>query len=238
MSALLEVEHLAASYGAVRALRDVSFAVGADEAVAVLGANGAGKSTLLFSITGVLKPVAGHVRIDGSDVTGAGPEAKVRQGLSLVPERRQLFATLSVLDNLTLGAYSRKARTQAGDDLERVYALFPVLAQRSKQSAGTLSGGEQQMLAIGRGLMARPRLLAIDELSLGLAPLVVEQICDTLAALRGSGLALLLMEQNARAAMALADRVLVMERGLVVAEGTPAELSSDERIQRAYLGAP
>ena len=235
---LLTVRNLHASYGAIRAVKGVSLSVGPDQAVAVLGANGAGKSTLLFSITGVVRPAAGEVLLDGKDVTRAGPERKVGLGLALVPERRQLFGALSVRDNLTLGAYTRRSAKDVAEDLDRVHALFPILAERARQPAGTLSGGEQQMAAIGRGLMARPRLLALDEPSLGLAPLVVQEIVGSLLELRKSGVALLLVEQNARAAMTVSDRVMVMERGAIVAEGAPEQLSADERIQKAYLGHP
>ena len=235
MTVLLAVEELRVGYGAVQAVDGVSLAVGAGEAVAVIGANGAGKTSLLMALAGVVAPQAGRVALDGRDATGWGPERKLRAGLAVVPERRQLFAGLSVRDNLLLGAYATPRAARDAGRLDRVHELFPVLAQRRDQAAGTLSGGEQQMLAIGRALMAAPRLLALDEPSLGLAPIVVDRIIEALGALR-ERMALLLVEQNARAAMLLADRVIVLERGRAVREGTPGELAQDEAIRAAYLG--
>ena len=235
MSALLAAEDLHVAYGAVRAVDGVSLHVAEGEAVAVIGANGAGKTSLLMALAGVVSPRSGRVALAGRDATGWGPERKLRAGLAVVPERRQLFAGLSVRDNLLLGAYATPRRARDDGRLERVHELFPVLADRRDQVAGTLSGGEQQMLAIGRALMGAPRLLALDEPALGLAPIVVDRIIDALRALRGE-MALLLVEQNARAAMLLADRVLVLERGRAVREGTPAHLAADEAIRAAYLG--
>ncbi len=235
MSALLAVDDLAVGYGPVRAVDGVSLRVDTGAAVAVIGANGAGKTSLLMAIAGVVPPRAGRVELDGDEATRWGPERKLRSGLAVVPERRQLFAGLSVRDNLLLGAYALPRGRPDDGRLERVHALFPVLAERREQAAGTLSGGEQQMLAIGRALMGRPRLLALDEPSLGLAPIVMDRIIQALLDLRDE-VSLLLVEQNARAALLVADRVLVLERGRVVRAGTPAELRADESVQRAYLG--
>ena len=231
---MLAVRDLAAGYGPIRAAHGVTLDVAAGEVVAVIGPNGAGKSTLLNTVVGILRPRAGRVIFDGSDVTGQPPERLVGRGLCLVPERRQVFAELPVQDNLALGAYSRRGATAA--DLERIYALFPVLRERARQLAGTLSGGQQQMLAIGRGLMSRPKLLMLDEPSLGLAPLVVRDIMATVAGLRGAGTTVLLVEQNARAALEIADRAYVLEGGRVALEGPAKALLSDEQVQRAYLG--
>jgi ABC-type branched-subunit amino acid transport system ATPase component/ABC-type branched-subunit amino acid transport system permease subunit len=210
------------------------------ELVALIGANGAGKSTLLRSIAGLLTPSAGRVTVDGSDVTGRPPEAVIRAGIAMVPERRRVFADLSVLDNLELGGYALprgrefQARLDAG--LEEAYRLFPVLHHRRAQLAGTLSGGEQQMLAIGRALMSRPRLLLCDEPSLGLAPLIVHEIMRLLARLREEGTTILLVEQNARMALRAADRAYVLETGRVALSGTGAALIEDEQLKAAYLG--
>jgi len=233
---VLEIEGLSACYGAVRALRGASLALEANETLAVVGPNGAGKTTLLYALLGVLRPTAGRVLLDGRDVTRSSPEAKTRAGLVLVPERRQLFATLSVRDNLLLGGYVHRRRRDLRADLERVFEVFPALAERGRQLAGSLSGGEQQMVAIGRALMTRPQVLALDEPSLGLAPLVVQAIAASLDALRRTDVALLVIEQNAALAMRLADRVALMERGTVIADGRPEELAEDERMRRAYLG--
>ncbi len=234
MTPLLAVEDLRVAYGPVRAVDGVSLALGTGEALAVIGANGAGKTSLLMAVAGVVAPQAGRVALHGEEATGWGPERKLRAGLAVVPERRQLFSGLSVRDN-PLGAYAAPRGARDDGRLDGVHELFPVLAQRRDQPAGTLSGGEQQMLAIGRALMATPRLLALDEPSLGLAPIVVDRIIDALGAVRDR-MALLRVEQNARAAMLLADRVLVLERGRVERQGTPEQLAQDEAIPAAYLG--
>ncbi|MHB8555253.1 MAG: ABC transporter ATP-binding protein [Candidatus Dormibacteria bacterium] len=235
---ILGVENLSVSYGAVRAVEGVSLDIEDGEAVAILGANGAGKTSLLFAVVGVHRPMAGSVRVDGVEVTRTGPEEKLRRGVCLVPERRQVFDSLSVEDNLRLGAYVRKRlpRGQVTGEIERVYELFPVLGKRRTQSAGTLSGGEQQMLALGRGLMGSPRLLMVDEPSLGLAPTMVSVVMEALVRLSSEGMAILLVEQNARMAMAIAQRVLVLERGRVVMSGSVTEVRSSERLRQAYLG--
>jgi len=237
---LLEVRGLSARYGAVAALRDVSLDVRAGELVALIGANGAGKSTLLRTIAGLMAPTAGRVALEGRDVTGQPPEAILRAGIALVPERRRVFADLTVLDNLELGGYALprggdfRRRLDAGVD--EAYRLFPVLHRRRAQLAGTLSGGEQQMLAIGRALMSRPRLLLCDEPSLGLAPLIVQEIMRLLAALREAGTTILLVEQNARMALRAADRAYVLETGSVVLAGSGAELLDNDELKAAYLG--
>jgi branched-chain amino acid transport system ATP-binding protein len=237
---LLKVSGLSARYGPVHALRDVSLDVRAGELVALIGANGAGKSTLLRTIAGLLAPTAGRVAVDGRDVTGQAPEALLRAGVALVPERRRIFGDLTVLDNLELGGYAlprgRDFASRLAAGVEAAYDRFPVLRRRSGQLAGTLSGGEQQMLAIGRALMTGPRLLLCDEPSLGLAPLVVQEIMRLLAALRAAGTTILLVEQNARLALRFADRAYVLEVGRVALSGASADLLADDQLKAAYLG--
>jgi len=237
---LLEISELCARYGSIEALQGVSLEVRAGEMVALIGANGAGKSTLLRTITGLLLPTGGRVRLDGRDLTGRSPEEILRAGIALVPERRRVFAGLTVLDNLHLGGYAlprgREFRRRLEHGVEEAYRLFPVLRQRRDQLAGTLSGGEQQMLAIGRALMSRPRLLLCDEPSLGLAPLVVHEIMRLLAMLRDTGTTVLLVEQNARMALRAADRAYVLEAGRVALAGTGAALLEDDQLKVAYLG--
>jgi len=237
---LLEVSGLSARYGPVHALRDVSLEVRAGELVALIGANGAGKSTLLRAIAGLLAPTAGRVVLGGRDVTGDTPETMLRAGVALVPERRRIFGDLTVRDNLELGGYAlprgRDFASRLASGVEAAYDRFPVLRQRSGQLAGTLSGGEQQMLAIGRALMTRPRLLLCDEPSLGLAPLIVREIMRLLAALREAGTTILLVEQNARLALRFADRAYVLEVGRVALSGGSADLLADDQLKAAYLG--
>ena len=237
---MLEISELCARYGSIEALQGVSLEVRAGEMVALIGANGAGKSTLLRTITGLLLPTGGRVRLDGRDLTGRSPEEILRAGIALVPERRRVFAGLTVLDNLHLGGYAlprgREFRRRLEHGVEEAYRLFPVLRQRRDQLAGTLSGGEQQMLAIGRALMSRPRLLLCDEPSLGLAPLVVHEIMRLLAMLRDTGTTVLLVEQNARMALRAADRAYVLEAGRVALAGTGAALLEDDQLKVAYLG--
>jgi branched-chain amino acid transport system ATP-binding protein len=232
---MLRVTALESRYGRIPALKGIDLRVGAGELVALVGANGAGKTTLLRAISGVQPIAAGRIEFCGEDVTAAPPEARVRRGMVQVPEGRQVFGPLSVVDNLRLGAY-RRARAESAASLERVYAMFPDLAERRAQPAGTLSGGQQQMLAMGRALMARPRLLLLDEPSMGLAPRLVAGIFACIQALRDADLALLLVEQNARAALAIADRGYVLETGSIVLAGTGAELLADEGVRTAYLG--
>ena len=224
------------AYGPIRAVRDVSLEVAPGEVVALIGANGAGKTTTLRTIAGLLRPAGGSIRFAGAAVAGVRPHRLVRQGLVLVPEGRGILTRLTVLDNLLLGATARRDRSEVAADLERAYARFPRLAERRAQSAGTLSGGEQQMLAIARALMARPRLLMLDEPSLGLAPLVVREIFAAIRDLKASGVTILLVEQNARAALEIAERAYVLETGRVALSGPAAELLTSEQVIRAYLG--
>jgi branched-chain amino acid transport system ATP-binding protein len=227
------------AYGAVQVLYDVSIAVAAGEAVAILGPNGAGKTTLLRTISGFLRPRTGRVVLEGADIAGIQPHVLVTRGVTQVMQGRQLFGPLTVLENLRLGAYarrSRSARASIDEDLERVHALFPILRERHRQRAGTLSGGEQQMLAIGRALMGRPRLLLLDEPSLGLAPLAVAAIFDALRQLRDTGLTMLLVEQNPDAALAVATRCYVLEVGRVVYAGDASDLRKQDNLAEYYLG--
>jgi len=236
---MLKLEKVNTYYGWIQALRDVSLEVAKGEIVAVIGPNGAGKTTLLNTISGIVPARSGQITFDGQPITRLSPEKIVRLGISQVPERRQVFASMSVLDNLILGAYHRYRRDGKEEierDLEFVFEIFPILKDRIRQTAGTLSGGEQQMLALARGWMAKPKLLLMDEPSLGLAPLLTKEIFRVSAELRDHGMTILLVEQNARAALELADRAYVMESGQVVLEGTPAQLAADERVQRVYLG--
>ena len=232
---LLEIEGLASHYGRIQALHDIALAVAEGELVALVGANGAGKTTLLRTISGVQPTTAGAIRFAGGDITGSVPDRRVRLGIVQVPEGRQIFAPLSVEDNLRLGGYSRP-RAEAARSLAEVCARFPVLAERRKQPAGTLSGGQQQMLAIGRALMARPRCLLLDEPSMGLAPMLVEEIFTTIRQLKDVGTTILLVEQNAYAALAIADRGYVMETGAIVLADTGAALLRNEQVRMAYLG--
>jgi branched-chain amino acid transport system ATP-binding protein len=234
MSALLSVADVHVAYGKVEAVRSASLEVGDNEIVTIIGANGAGKTTLLNAIMGIL-PLTGRVAFSGEDVARLEIEDRVAVGLSLVPEHRELFASMNVEDNLQLGAF-RVAKTQAATSFERVYALFPRLKERRKQLAGTLSGGEQQMLAMGRALMGAPKLLMLDEPSLGLAPIIVADIFRTIGELRSAGVSVLLVEQNAQAALAIADRAYVMELGEFVLNGAAKEIASDQRVVASYLG--
>jgi branched-chain amino acid transport system ATP-binding protein len=232
---MLSVEDLRSSYGRIEALHGVSIDVAAGEIVTLLGANGAGKTTLIRAISGVQPIASGRIRFEGRELDGLPAHARVALGIAQVPEGRQVFAPLSVEDNLKLGAWTRRDARLAAE-LALIYELFPLLASRRRAGAGVLSGGEQQMLAIGRALMAKPRLLLLDEPSMGLAPMLVEQILDVVRGLKQSGLTVLLVEQNARAALAIADRAYVVETGRIVASGSAAELLADERVQAAYLG--
>jgi ABC-type branched-subunit amino acid transport system ATPase component len=232
---VLTVSGVSAGYGRVPVLHDVALTVGPGEVVALLGPNGAGKTTLLRVIAGELRPSAGSVDFHGRELVGLRPECVVKAGIALVPEGRRMFAGLTVRENLLLGAYSRP-RVELGPDLDRIYGLFPRLAQRAEQAAGRLSGGEQQMVAIGRALMARPRLLMIDELSQGLAPTVVDDLIDLLPSLAGEGMAILLVEQDVEAALAVAARGYVVELGSIVREGAAAALLEDPSLTDAYLG--
>ncbi|AWN52446.1 ABC transporter ATP-binding protein [Methylobacterium sp. 17Sr1-1] len=233
--AMLEADNLSVAYGKVEAVRGVSLTVEPGRLVTVLGANGAGKTTLLNALMGVL-PARGRLLFEGRDLTRLPVEARVAQGLSLIPERRELFSTMSVEDNLKLGAFRFRA-TGGGGDLDEMYRLFPRLAERRRQHAGTLSGGERQMLAMARALMGRPRLLMLDEPSLGLAPLIVAEVMRTVARLRDEGVAILLVEQNARAALQIADYGYVLDGGSVVLQGDSGTLQGDARVVETYLGS-
>lgn len=233
---MLRIEGLHAGYGHVGVLRGINMHVEQGELVTIIGSNGAGKSTLLKCIVGILPPSAGNVQFDGQEFTGSGPERAVRAGMALVPEGRMLFGPMSVAENLALGAYSRPSRESHKAELARVWELFPVLEERKKQTAETLSGGEQQMLAIARALMARPRLLLLDEPSLGLAPKVIAEIFRVLDALRREGLTIVLVEQDARLALKHADRGYVMRTGDIAMSGTALELLADDNVRHIYLG--
>jgi branched-chain amino acid transport system ATP-binding protein len=233
---LLEVLHVAVAYGDAPAVWDVSLDVREGELVSVLGPNGAGKTTLVNTIAGLLRARAGTLRFAGVDLTAVPAHLVCRHGIALVPEGRRLFAPMTVEENLEIGCYRREARPARAEGLARVYALFPILAARRRQRAGSLSGGQQQMLAIGRALMARPRLLLLDEPSLGLAPAVVDQMFGIIRAIHDEGVAVLLVEQNVVRALAIADRAYVLEEGRIVADGAPAALRAHARIQEAYLG--
>ena len=231
---MLEVGGLTSHYGRIQALSGIDLAVRAGELVALVGANGAGKSTLMRAISGV-QPCSGKIMFNGQDISGVRSERRVRLGIVQVPEGRQVFGPLSVEDNLRLGAYTR-TRAESDAELERVYALFPVLKQRRQQAAGVLSGGQQQMLAMGRGLMARPRLLLLDEPSMGLAPRLVQEIFAKVRAMKEAHTTIFLVDQNARAALSVADRGYVLETGRVVLAGTGAALLADGQVREAYLG--
>ena len=232
---MLAIEEVRSSYGRIEALHGVSIDVAAGEIVTLVGANGAGKTTLLRAISGVQPISAGRIRFEEHRLDGMSAHARVALGIAQVPEGRQVFAPLSVEDNLRLGAWTRRGE-RPDSELACVYELFPALASRRRVSAGTLSGGEQQMLAIGRALMAKPRLLLLDEPSMGLAPMLVEQILDVLRRLKQGGLTVLLVEQNARAALAIADRGYVVETGRIATSGSAGELLADDRVRAAYLG--
>jgi len=232
---MLSVENLTSAYGRIEALHDVSLDVRVGEIVALVGANGAGKTTLLRAISGVQTILAGTIRFEDKPVECLSSHVRVALGIIQVPEGRQLFTPLSVEDNLKLGAWSRR-RADVTADMARVYAMFPMLDSLRKVPAGALSGGQQQMLAIGRALMANPRLLLLDEPSMGLAPILVDRIFDTIVDLKRNGLTILLVEQNARAALAIADRACVLETGRVTLSGAAADIRVDQRVQEAYLG--
>ena len=232
---MLEVRGLHAGYGPVEVLRGIDLDVGAGEIVAVLGSNGAGKSTLNNNLSGLYRPFAGSIRFEGKEISGAASTDIVELGLIHVPEGRRVFPNMSVRENLELGSY-RRGRAKRTTNLERVVGIFPRLKERYEQQAGTLSGGEQQMLAIGRGLMSEPRLLILDEPSLGLSPLLVEQMFELVRVINRDGLAILLMEQNVVESLALAKRAYIIENGAVVMSGAAAAIADDPQLKRRYLG--
>ena len=232
---LLQIENLKVRYGGIEAVRGISFDVKAGETVTLIGANGAGKSSTLRTISGLVKPSEGKITFAGEDITGKDPTQIVAKGLMMVPEGRRIFPNLTVLENLKIGAYLRK--DELDEDIEKVYKYFPRLKERSWQEGGTLSGGEQQMLAVGRALMGRPKLLMMDEPSLGLAPIVVQEIFKIIRQISEAGTTVLLIEQNANMALHVADRAYVIENGKIATEGTGEELLKDEKVRAAYLGS-
>ena len=231
---MLKIDNLRVNYGGIEAVKDISFEVPEGKIVTLIGANGAGKSTTLRTIAGLVKPAAGRIRLQAEDITGISPDKIVSKGITLVPEGRRVFPDLTVLENLKIGAYLRK--DDLSDDLEWVYSLFPRLKERSWQAAGTLSGGEQQMLAVGRALMSRPKLMMMDEPSLGLAPLVVKDIFSLIRKINEPGVTILLIEQNANMALHTADLAYVLETGRLTLSGSGKELLKNEAVKKAYLG--
>ena len=233
---ILEIKDLVVSYGGIEAVKGISFNVPKGEIVTLIGANGAGKSTVLKTVSGIVKPKNASISFEGTEISGKTPDFIVSKGVTLVPEGRRVFPNLTVLENLKIGAYLRKDKKAIQKDIEHVYELFPRLKERSWQLAGTLSGGEQQMLAVGRALMSSPKLIMMDEPSLGLAPLVVQDIFSIIRQINDEGITVLLIEQNANMALKIADKAYVMETGRITMEGTGAELLADETIKEAYLG--
>lgn len=233
---MLEINDIHVHFGVIHALKGISFTVDDGEIVTLIGANGAGKTTTLHTVSGIKKPTSGSIKLDGKDITRTSPQERVRLGISQSPEGRRVFSTMTVLENLELGAFLRKDKAGIAKDLERVYGHFPRLEDRRKQHAGTLSGGEQQMLAMGRALMSHPKILFLDEPSMGLAPLLVAEIFKIIRDINASGTTILLVEQNARMALQIATRAYVLETGAIVLSGTGAELMQSDDIKKAYLG--
>ncbi|MEU1789773.1 ABC transporter ATP-binding protein [Streptomyces sparsogenes] len=236
MTALLEVEDLRVAYGKIEAVKGISFTVDAGQVVTLIGTNGAGKTTTLRTLSGLLQPLGGSIRFDGKPLNGIPAHKIVALGLAHSPEGRHIFPRLTIAENLQLGAFLRKDAAGIAQDIQKAYDLFPILGERRAQAAGTLSGGEQQMLAMGRALMSRPKLLMLDEPSMGLSPIMMQKIMQTIAELKAQGTTILLVEQNAQAALSLADQGHVMEIGNIVLSGTGAELLHDESVRKAYLG--
>lgn len=234
--AMLEVKDLKVNYGMIKAIKGVSFEVNEGEVISLIGANGAGKTTILHSISGLLGKADGTVTFEGTDITKVPAHKIVYMGMSHVPEGRRVFAQLTVLENLKLGAYTRKDKTEIDETLKKVYKSFPRLEERKNQPAGTLSGGEQQMLAMGRALMAHPRLILMDEPSMGLSPIFVEEIFSIIKEISASGTTVLLVEQNAKKALSISDRAYVLETGLITLSGDAKTLMNDESVKKAYLG--
>jgi branched-chain amino acid transport system ATP-binding protein len=236
---MLKIRNLESGYDKLKVLKGVSLHVNPGEIVTIIGANGAGKTTLLNTITSIVKPTDGEIKLNGTDVTGIPPDRIVKNGCALVPEGRQLFPAMTVMENLILGGYTlsrKKGKKASAENLENIYTMFPILKERRNQLAGTLSGGEQQMVAIGRALMAGPELLLMDEPSMGLAPIIVKNIFRAVESLRDQGKTILIVEQNARAVLEIADRGYVMETGFLVMEGKASELLDNNDVKRAYLG--
>ena len=234
--AMLEVKDLEVYYGMIQAIKGISFEVNEGEVIALIGANGAGKTTTLHTITGLLSRKSGHVMFEGKDITKVPAHKIVSMGMAHVPEGRRVFAELSVYENLRMGAYTRKDKNEIEESLKNVYKRFPRLEERKNQMAGTLSGGEQQMLAMGRALMSKPRIILMDEPSMGLSPILVNEIFDIIRAVSESGTTVLLVEQNAKKALSIADRAYVLETGKIVLEGNAKDLLEDDSIKKAYLG--
>ena len=234
--AMLEVKDLEVYYGMIQAIKGISFEVNEGEVIALIGANGAGKTTTLHTITGLLSPKKGQVLFEGQDITKIPAHKIVSMGMAHVPEGRRVFADLSVYENLKLGAYTRKDKNNIDKDLEMIYERFPRLAERKNQSAGTLSGGEQQMLAMGRALMSKPSIVLMDEPSMGFSPILVNEIFDIIESISKSGTTVLLVEQNAKKALSIADRAYVLETGKIVLDGKASELLENDSIKKAYLG--
>ncbi len=234
--ALLEIKDLCVNYGMITALKGISFEVNEGEVIALIGANGAGKTTTLHAVTGLIPAKSGSIKLNGKELTKIPAHKIVEMGMAHVPEGRRIFQQLSVLDNLKLGAYTRKDKENIAKDLEMVYERFPRLAERKSQIAGTLSGGEQQMLAMGRALMSSPKIVVMDEPSMGLSPILVSEIFDIITSIRKDGTTVLLVEQNAKKALSIADRAYVLETGNIVLNGKASDLINDESIKKAYLG--
>ncbi len=233
---LLQVDDIHVSYGAIQAVQGISFGIDQGEIVTLIGANGAGKSTTLRTISGLLRPTEGNILYQGRSIIKTSPEAIVKLGVSQVPEGRQIFGGLTVRENLEMGAYTRKDRHEIENSMERVFASFPRLKERLKQKGGTLSGGEQQMLSMGRGLMSMPQLLLLDEPSMGLAPILVDEIFDIIKRINAEGTSILLVEQNAAMALSIANRAYVLETGRIVLEGLARQVMDNPQVRRAYLG--
>lgn len=234
--AMLSIENLEVSYGMIRAIKGISFEVNPGEVIALIGANGAGKTTILHSITGLVPAKAGTIQFEGQELTKTAPHKIVSMGMAHVPEGRRVFSQLTVLENLYLGAYTRSDKNEIAETLEMVYERFPRLEERKNQVSGTLSGGEQQMLAMGRALMSHPKIILMDEPSMGLSPILVSEIFDIIKSISESGTTVLLVEQNAKKALSIADRAYVLETGNIVLSGPAAELMDDDSIKKAYLG--
>ena len=233
---MLEITNLSTSYGLIKALDGVSLSAQRGSVTCILGPNGAGKTTLMFSIAGILRAKAGSIKANGVELSGLDAPGVLKNGVSLVPENRLVFPLMSVRENLQAGAYLRSAKGEIAEDIEKMYARFPVLGERAEQNAGTLSGGEQQMLAVARALMSRPKILLMDEPSVGLAPLIVDEIFSIISQLNSEGISIVLVEQNAVKALQVADHFYLLDQGKVAFSGTPGEMENDDVIKRAYLG--
>lgn len=233
---MLKIEDLHVSYGMIQAIKGVSFEVNEGEVISLIGANGAGKTTILHTITGLIKPKSGSVQFEGKEITTTPAHKIVAAGMAHVPEGRRVFSELSVYDNLRMGAYTRKDKNEIAETLEMVYTRFPRLKERKKQIAGTLSGGEQQMLAMGRALMSKPKIILMDEPSMGLSPLFVNEVFEIIKEISASGTTVLLVEQNAKKALSISDRAYVLETGKIALTGKASDLINDDKIRKAYLG--